>query len=62
LSEKLYENLDNSVLISSLDIEDNINVINKYCNGGNVNIVFNNFQSSILLNDNKILDEYDINN
>lgn len=57
LSNKLLETLNNSISISSEDIEDNIDMISKNHNG-KINIIFNNFQTSILLNDNSDYEEY----
>jgi len=57
LSKNLYECLENSILISSEDIEQNIELLSKYTKNS-LNIVFNNFQASILLNKNEYYDEY----
>jgi len=49
LSKKLYEGIDNSVLVSSREILSNINILDRFC-GTKINIIFNNFQPSTELN------------
>jgi UDP-glucose 4-epimerase len=59
LSKKLHQHIENSVLISSDDIESNIEDILQYCkNVKYINIIFNNFQASTLLNNNDDFDDY----
>lgn len=58
LSKKLFDKLDNSILVSSHDIENNMNNIFKDYKNNVINIIFNNFQSSILLNDNSDFNDY----
>lgn len=49
LSQNLYPNIENSVLISSRTIKDNIEVLSSY-RDSKINIIFNNFQLSTQLN------------
>ncbi|QOY54064.1 SDR family oxidoreductase [Candidatus Sulfurimonas marisnigri] len=58
LSKKILEKCDDCVLISSFEIENNLDYILKYCKSGRVNIVLNNFQISISLNENINFDDY----
>ena len=57
LSNRLFDCLGNSILISSKDIADNIDILFEYTNN-KLNIIFNNFQASTLLNNNIGYDEY----
>ena len=57
LSNKLYKSLKNSILVSSEDIENNIELIFT-SSQDKINIIFNNFQVSTLLNKNESYDEY----
>lgn len=58
LSKKIFEIFDNSILISSSEIENNLDSILKYCKSDGVNIILNNFQASVLLNDNGDFNDY----
>jgi UDP-glucose 4-epimerase len=58
LSKKIFEQLDECVLISSSVIEDNLDSILEYCKSNEVNIILNNFQASTLLNDNTDFNNY----
>ncbi|MCW8895349.1 NAD(P)-dependent oxidoreductase [Sulfurimonas sp.] len=58
LSKKIFEQFDDCVLISSSEIDNNLESILKYCNSGVVNIILNNFQASVLLNDDNDFDDY----
>lgn len=58
LSKKLFASLDNSILVASHDIENNMSDIFKNHKNKIINIIFNNFQSSILLNDNSDFNDY----
>jgi len=49
LSKYLHSKVDNSILISSREIEENINTLLQYKNK-KINIIFNNFQQSTQLN------------
>jgi UDP-glucose 4-epimerase len=57
LSNKLFNTINNSVLISSSDIASDINILSKYINN-KLNIIFNNFQVSTMLNDSMNYTEY----
>ncbi len=48
LSKELAKNLDNSILISSLKVEDELQALDI---DESINIIFNNFQVSTKLND-----------
>jgi len=48
LSKELAKNLDNSILISSLKVEDELRALDI---DESINIIFNNFQVSTKLND-----------
>ena len=58
LSKKLHQDIKNSVLISSDDIENNIDSLLKFYNKGKINLILNNFQPSTLLNDNTNFVDY----
>lgn len=51
LSSELFRRIPNCVLISTSDVENNLDMIEKYCKEDTVNIIFNNFQASTHLND-----------
>ena len=57
LSKSLSNAIDNSTLISSSDIVSNINILSNYTNN-KLNIIFNNFQVSTMLNDNMDYEKY----
>jgi UDP-glucose 4-epimerase len=57
LSKSLSNAIDNSILISSSDIVSNINILSNYTNN-KLNIIFNNFQVSTMLNDNINYEKY----
>ncbi len=50
LSKQINIKLDNSILISSRELTDNIKLLDKYKNQ-KINIIFNNFQSASMIND-----------
>ena len=57
LSRQLNIKIKDSILVSSDEIEKNIENILKYCDGyKNINIIYNSFQSSDMLNDNSDFD------
>jgi len=58
LSRRLFEKMGDSVQISASDIENNIHTVLKYRNCEEVNIIFNNFQASTLLNQNNDFESY----
>lgn len=58
LSKKLFDNLNNCILVSSHDVEHNIYSLFEEYKNDVINIIFNNFQSSVLLNDNSDLSDY----
>lgn len=50
LSKHLYQSLENSIVISSRELSENINLLDEYRNN-KFNIIFNNFQTANLLGD-----------
>jgi len=58
LSKEISKKCNDCILISTSDIENNLDYFLQYCKNNSVNIIFNNFQSSVLLNDNTNFDEY----
>ncbi|MEA2018499.1 MAG: NAD-dependent epimerase/dehydratase family protein [Campylobacterota bacterium] len=58
LSKELFKKIELCVLISSDDIENNIDILLKYSQENPVNIVLNNFQVSTQLNDTKDFNNY----
>lgn len=58
LSKKLNKSIKESVLISSSEIENDIDSILKYCKSGSINLILNNFQPSTLLGSNIDLNDY----
>lgn len=58
LSKSLFEHLSSCVLVSSSEVENNLDSILNYCKSDGINIIFNNFQASTLLNDNEDFTDY----
>ncbi|WP_372998874.1 NAD-dependent epimerase/dehydratase family protein [Sulfurimonas sp.] len=58
LSNKISEQFNDCVLISSSEIENNLDSLLKYCQDNRVNVILNNFQASTFLNDNQDFDNY----
>lgn len=58
LSKKLNKSIKNSALISSLEIENDVDMLIKYSLESSINIIFNNFQSSKLLNNSRDMEKY----
>lgn len=58
LSKKIFEKFDDCVLISSSEIENNLDSVLKYCKDDGINIILNNFQVSTLLSNNEDFDKY----
>ena len=58
LSKEIFKKCNDCILISSSDIEQNLDTILQYCKDSYINIIFNNFQFSAFLNDNTNFNEY----